>query len=202
MVGHTDGAYHYYVCGSCFYRRGHGCGRAVYVPKDLVENKIWELVQDWVSQLVESRSGNLLGQVNSELQRSWIGAGGQKSAINAQRLAQVEKSITALREALEKGIDDIEWVNERLRELRQEGQALRRADVGGSTGEAPKVDTETMQHYAANLPLLLAQATNKEKRLLARAFVSGITSDPEKLEIEVGLTAPLFPSTCGGGGRN
>ncbi len=44
--------------------------------------------------------------------------------------------------------------------------------------------------------------TNKEKHLLARAFVSGITSDPEKLEIEVGLTAPLFPSTCGGGGRN
>jgi hypothetical protein len=108
MVGHTDRGYDYYICGSCFYRRGHGCGRAVYVPKDLVENKVWELVQEWLSQLREARGGNLLRQVNAGLQQSWVGTGGQKAARDQQRLAQVAKSRAALRAALENGIDGID----------------------------------------------------------------------------------------------
>ena len=93
-------------------------------------------------------------------------------------------------------------MNQRLRVLRQEEEALRRAGSGGPTGEPPRVDTEMVQRYAANLPALLTHATAEEKRVLARAFVTEVMSDPGKMEIEIGLTAPLFPSTCGGGGRS
>ena len=64
------------------------------------------------------------------------------------------------------------------------------------------MDVKTVRRYATNLPALLTNATDQEKRTLAQAFLTEITLDPGTRTIEVGLKAPLLSSTCGGGGRS
>jgi len=127
-------------------------------------------------------------------------AAGRPGSRQPPRLAEVEKAMVARRSALEQSSDDTDWVNQRLRELRREQEALRVAQRGGHTGDAPAVDRETVRRYVAGLPGLLRDATDEEKRELARTFVTGIGLDPETREIEIGLRAPLLSPTCGGGG--
>lgn len=201
MAGETNNGKSYYACGTVIYRRGIGCGIGVHVPKELLEAKIWEVAHEWLKDLLARGSDSLLRQVNAELRQAWISAGGCVTD-NRHRLGEIEKAIAALRSALEKGVDDIEWVNQRLRELRREQEALQAADSRGRMGEAPTVDMETVRRYAADLPKLVQQATNEERRELARAFVTGIELIPTTREIGVGLRVPLLSATCGGGGRN
>lgn len=65
-----------------------------------------------------------------------------------------------------------------------------------------RVSTETVSRCATGLPALLQHATNEEKRVLARAFVTDVTLDPERRDADIGLRAPLLSPTYGGGGRS
>jgi len=96
-----------------------------------------------------------------------------------RRLAEVDENIANLRQALESGLDDIEWANTRLRQLKAERAELAARNVPSVPPPAvPVLDTETVRAYQGRLNGLRQYATNRELREFMRTFVADISLTP------------------------
>lgn len=186
----------YYICGSQPHRRGLGCGRAVYVPKDSVETEVLSGIVEMISACVDEEQ--FTDRVNAELRILWNEAVGYDPSL-PQRLAEIDAKIANIRGAVENGLTDTDWANKRLQELsRSRSELAQHAVVEDS---APQIDVRTARAYRAEVGRMLQSGTNTEKKKLIRACVEKVTMAPDTLEIEIRYRVPeAVGASCESGG--
>ena len=166
----------YYVCGSAHYRKRLGCGKAVFVDKDVIEQEVMDGIAERFDGWSDIRS--FTQKVNVILQEMQCEDSGD--AARAQRaLAEVDATIANVRKAIEQGLDDVGWANARLRDLTSQRVVLA-AQVVATPDliQPPKLDIPTVKKYRESFGDLLKQGTNGELRELVRCFVSSMTLAP------------------------
>ena len=191
MTGHTDRGRDGYVCGAAKYRRGLGCGSSMFVEKQVVETATWESVKELADMVASARGKRVLAKLNDGLRKEWEERGGKAASAARKRLQQIDEKIANVRAALEGGLKDVAWANHRLDELGREREAA--LATGGSTvGPAapPRVDEAELRRSLADVVALMSEATNEEKRELARRFLDGVTLYPDQRELEVRVKLP------------
>ena len=188
MIGHKNRGYSYYLCATSQYQRGSGCGRAVLVRQSLLESEIWDSVSRWIGLFTKPRSG-LLKAANREINRLWKSSGKAEARSLRDRLERVDRKTGNIRTAIEDGIADTAWANERLTELRRERVGIV-GDLTATPTAPPEIEREVLARYAADLPRLLDTATDEERRRLARHFVETVELDPDAREVEIQLKLP------------
>ncbi len=191
MAGHDDRKRSGYLCGAAKYRRGLGCGSSVFIEKQLIEDTVWHTVDAFWELLLSDEGERLVGKANEGFKSAWERCGG-KAAVQAQAsLRRIDQKIENLRGALEEGVSDVAWVNQRLRELSLEREATLKA-VGQTTcpPNPPKVNLPTFRKYLRDMRRLLPHATNQEKKALARDFMHNLEFDPVKREVDISVKLP------------
>jgi hypothetical protein len=132
----------------------------------------------------------LTRQVNIELHRLWRESGGCADNETARReLQAIETRISNIRKAIEEGLQDAFWANSRLRELIFERDGLRaHIDSPGP----PQLDSATVRSYCRQAEKLMVSGEPAERKRLMRAWVHGVTLEPENLEVKISYRLPDF----------
>ena len=185
MIGHRATARRYYVCGSQPYRRGMGCGPGVYVPQEAVEREVVSGLRELAAACTAPRG--VTRQVNEELRRIWEEATGYDPDA-AARTAKLEMKIARIRQALEDGLEDVDWANTRLRELRAEMADL--AAKAEGWGGPPQIGSETIMAYGRDTERTLREGSPAERRRIVGTRVHQITLAPETLEVDISYRLP------------
>jgi len=196
MVGQRrPQGYTYYLCGSVPARKGAGCGAAVYVPKEQIENSVIDGLEQVVGLWSEPNS--LTAKVNERLREMWRQHHGVDPAA-PRKLAEIEGRIARIRREIEDGTPDLEWARARLRELLAEQARL--AESTSVTGSAPELDMATVNDYCRNTRRLLSHGSPEERKALIRQWVGDMKLAPEALEVEITYRVPeLFNNQLGAG---
>ncbi len=185
MIGlHRDGRY-YYVCGSEPYRRGIGCGPGVYVPKQQVESEAIGGLQRLLS--VCTNPQGFTRKVNQELRRIWQASTGFDPHAECKVVA-IDSKIANIHRAIEEGLQDADWANERLCELVAERKALTAART--AIGSPPQIDVETALEYRRDLGKLLRYGEPLERKRFLRTWIQEARLSPESLEVEITFQMP------------
>jgi len=185
MIGFRTSGGRYYVCGSQPYRRGMGCGPGVYVPQAAVEAEAVKGLRGLLAVCADPRG--FTRQVNEELRRLWEMSTGYNPHA-AQKIADIDRKIANIRRAIEDGLGDAAWANQRLRELLAEREALPSATT--APGEPPRIDVETALAYRRQTEKVLAQGEPGERKRLLRTWVQEMKLAPERLEVEITYRIP------------
>ena len=180
MTGFRTDSGRYYVCGSGPYRRGMGCGPGVYVPKDLVEAEVADGLKDLLK--VCSDPKGFVRRVNRELIDLWREFSDQDPEA-ANKISEIDSKIANIRRAVESGLQDADWANARLRELKAEKEEL--SELSDKPAKPPQIDAQTAMAYRSQVGKLLSQGKLADRKQLLRSWVEGIKLDPEGLQIEV-----------------
>ena len=188
MIGHRNRGYSYYACATSQYRRGAGCGEAVMVSHAVLEDAVWEQIGKWAHRLAVG-GDCLVDKMNAELRRVWKANGGKEAAQVARRMVEVDGKIANLWQAIEDGLADVAGANARLATLQAEKARLE-AQLGVEQNGPPQVDGALLARYVTELPILIQEATNEEKRQLARSFVEEIGLNPDTREVEIEFKLP------------
>lgn len=166
----------YYVCGSAQYRRSLGCGPAVFVDKRVIEEAVIDGVADRFSEWTDIDS--FTDKVNTALRELRDNRASADVTLRRER-EQIDGKICNLRQALENGLDDVAWANERLRELASRREELDRMISDTPVpADLPRLDLTAVQSYLKRFRNLIDTGTNREKRELVRCFVDSITLNP------------------------
>ena len=158
------------------------------VSQSALESAVWDQVLVWVEQLAAPGSP-AVGDLNGDLRQAWKGSGRSDGGSARRALVTVEKKLGNARAAIEDGVEDLSWANNRLRQLHTERQKTEE-QLANSAGEPPVVDRAVLVRYARDLPRVLPLASDQEKRTLLRGLVSGMELDPEVREVNVDLQLP------------
>ncbi|NCO43558.1 MAG: hypothetical protein COZ06_36030 [Armatimonadetes bacterium CG_4_10_14_3_um_filter_66_18] len=185
----------YYVCGSVRYRRGAGCGKGVWVPKDWVEQH----VLDDIRQCVDSCSPKFLRRVNDELHKLWKTTNGVQTDVR-RKLAEIEKKSESVYRAVEAGLDDVQWANDRLRELKAEREAL--LAEREAAGTPPQVDIGTVTAYCERVSRTCTLADPTTTKTLIHDWVSemNLAPVPEEVRFNLSVPEPAFNQVVAGAG--
>ena len=185
MTGFKTGSGPYYVCGSSPYRRGMGCGPGVYVPQDWVEGEMLEGLGS-LMQVCSDEDG-FVRKVNEELSKLWQESSGYDPQAKG-KIKQVDTKIANIRRAIEDGVRDATWANQRLGELQSERQELAQKTV--ACGEPPQIDAKTAMAYRRKTKKLLKRGTPQERKQLVRTWVQEVKLAPDDLEVEITYRVP------------
>jgi hypothetical protein len=175
----------YYVCNSVPNRRGLGCGAGVYVPQAEVEQEVIHGLNGLLGVCTDQRG--FVRQVNAELRRIWEESNGHDPNA-ATKLAEIDVKIGNIRAAIEDGLADTTWANERIHGLVSQRDRL--ADALVLQGEAPQIDAETAMAYRRDAAKVLAHGDTAERKQFLRLWVDEIKLAPETLEVEVHYKIP------------
>ena len=191
MVGlkRSDGTY--YVCGSSPNRRGLGCGPGVYVARDFIEAEVLAGLRDVWKSCVGSQG--TVRQVNEELRTLWDQPNARDMDAGRQLVA-LDTKLNNIRRAIEEGLADVAWANDRLEELAQERERLRTAPV--HVGNPPQIDAQTALAYRREAETILAQGDPTEKKRILRAWVEEIRLAPESLSVQTTYRIPEPIAHC------
>ena len=194
MVGQRrPQGYTYYLCGSVPTRKGAGCGAAVYVPKEQIENSVIDGLEQVVGLWADP--DRLTAKVNERLREMWRQHHGVDPAA-PRKAAELDGKIARIRREIEDGTPDLEWARARLRELLAEQARL--AESTSVTGSAPELDTASVSDYCRNTRRLLSHGSPEERKALIRQWVGDIKLAPEALEVEITYRVPeLFNNQLG-----
>ncbi|MFH1513860.1 MAG: recombinase family protein [bacterium] len=191
MCGFKQGGHRYYVCGSQPNRKGFGCGKGVYIPTKLVESEVIEGLKDIFDRFTDT--DRLIDKVNKEIQQIWKSTSGYDPKA-ARKIKEIDKKISNIRKALEDGLNDAAWANQRLSSLTQEREELTRIPAVAS--EPPFVDNTTISNYLTSMEQVIEQNDPEIQKRLVRKMVHGITFEPEKREVEITYQAPQLFMHC------
>jgi hypothetical protein len=181
LVGHKD----YYVCGSEPYRGGKGCGPGVYVPQLLLDDAVITDIKGIIAKLSDPQKFTRL--VNEELRRAWELESGY-DPLAERHIADIDRKIAHLRKLLEDGLDDVDYANSRLRELRSERDALSEALT--KPGQPLQVDSKKAIATQKQLREVLQHGKPEEQKEIIRPWVDEITLFPESRELEIKYSIP------------
>ena len=191
MMGlRINGGYEYYVCGSHPYRKGKGCGRpAVYVPKQFIEDEVIKGIGDLTRVCTDT--DRLTRLVNQKI-RSIMKQRTEESRDVAEKLQALGDKIKNIHRAIEDGLADTVWANDRLGQLEEEKGRLER--LTGVPSKPPQLDRETVERYLGELRRLLEVAKPAERKKLIRTLVQEVRLAPEKREVVITyrLPEPVF----------
>ena len=132
-------------------------------------------------------------QVNQELRRLWESQTGYDPDAERKR-REIEGKVGNVRQAIEDGLSDASWANDRLRELLDERAKLEAATV--KTGPPPQIDPKTALAYRANLGKVLTEGDMAERKKLVRAWVQEMKLAPASLEVEITYQLPEPVVNC------
>ena len=176
MVGYRNQDRLYYVCGAKAYRRGLGCGEALQVRKEAIEDAVAEEVGHLFDSWADTK--RLMEMMNDELQALEQQESAESIEISRE-LARVEKETENLRKAIKAGLDDVSWANAELRRLKAEREGLlARQERIAPRPEHMRVDLSLVEECRKAFAEAFAQGSNEEKRTFARLFVKSIEVDP------------------------
>lgn len=185
MIGYTSGSRRYYVCGSMSYRRGLGCGKGVYVPQDWLEDNVISGLGGLLATCGSNRA--LMRRVNAKLRRMWQeGTGSDPQA--QEKLKAVEGKIENIRRAVEEGLGDALWANDRLAGLKAEREQL--LATATLSGEAPQIDEREARAYAAQTRKILSQGNHRERKQMLRCWVQEMRLAPDELTVHARYQLP------------
>jgi hypothetical protein len=161
-----------------------GCGPGVCVPQALVEGEVVAGMQSLVRQCSDTRG--FTRQVNEELRHLWEATDGDHATAQ-KTLRAVESRIANIRKAVEEGLADVAWANQRMGELMAE-----RASLGavGPNRRPPQLDVKTAMEYRRQLDSVLADGDPAERKRLVRMWVDGIEFDPAERAAKVRYRVP------------
>lgn len=186
LVGFQKNAAHkYYVCNSVPNRRGLGCGPGVYVPQEEIEREVFSGLKSLMGVCTDKRG--FVRKVNAELRRIWEDANGYNPTA-AKRVSEIETKIGNIRKAIEEGLTDTSWANERLMALETEKESLFAAT--SAVGEPPYIDIEAAMAYRRNIDKVFSVADQAEKKRVLAAWVDKVELTPETLEVEIQYKIP------------
>jgi len=175
----------YYVCGSEPYRKGLGCGPGIYVPQQALEAEVLTGVKELLGVCANAKG--LTRQVNEDLRQAWEESRGHDPHA-AQRLAETGAKIANIRNAIENGLMDAAWANERLPVLLAERERL--LSSATVVGSAPQIDINATLAYRRQTEQILSHGEPQDKKQLMRKWVAEMKLAPEKLEVEITYRLP------------
>ena len=181
LVGHKD----YYVCGSEPYRGGKGCGPGVYVPQLLLDDAVITDIKGIIASLSDPQKFTQM--VNEELRRAWELESGYDPHAE-KHIADIDRKITHLRKLLEDGLDDVDYANSRLRDLRSERDTLSEALT--KPGQPLQVDSKKAMTTQKQLREVLQHGKPEEQKEIIRPWVDKITLFPESRELDFKYCIP------------
>ena len=191
MIGFRNEKRTYYVCGSQPYRKGMGCGPGVYVPQDMAELEVVNGMRELIEMC--SDENGLVRRVNAELRDIWESSTGVDPHAT-QKINQIDAKIANIRKAVEDGLSDTQWANERLQDLMAERADL---ELKGCLGaEPPQIDAQTALAYRRDLDTVLQQGDMVERKKLVRSWVQELKLAPEALEVEITYQVPEPVMNC------
>jgi hypothetical protein len=175
----------YYVCGSRPYRGGLGCGPGVYVQQQKAETEVMDGLRELLTFCCDASRFTRL--VNGHLNNLCGSSADQRAAAEAA-IEDVERKIHNVRSAIEDGLADAAWANERLRELlveKQQAEATR-----ALASDAPLLTTEQAIAFRRDTEALLATGRPAVLKKVVRSCVSGVKLAPEDLSVEIQYKIP------------
>ncbi len=176
LVGYRNQNRLYYVCGAKAYRKGLGCGPALQVRKQEMEDAVVEEVGLLFDSWADTK--RLMQTLNEEL-RALQQQQASESVEIARELAKVDEEISHIRQAVKAGLDDLEWANSELSRLKaRRTELLARQEVVGGEPAVPQFDLTQVEVFRQRFIQAFAQGTNEERRAFARLFVKRIEVDP------------------------
>jgi site-specific DNA recombinase len=185
LIGFRNQKRPYYVCGSQPYRRGMGCGPGVYIPQALVEKEVIAGIQKLLQTSINTKK--LLGKVNREIEDLWRHSTGHDSS-NPKKVAAVDVKIDNIRRAIEDGLTDAAWANNRLTELQEERRLLR--GLANKPVKSPRIDGTALSGYMKDLGRVLSKGTPAEQKRFIRMCVEEIKLAPEDLAVDISFRLP------------
>lgn len=132
-------------------------------------------------------SKGFVKEVNQELERLWQEQNGYDPDA-AARIAEIEKKVRNIRNALEDGLSDTGWANNRLSDFLGEQRELEAQTE--LTEEAPQIDTAGARRFWKEAKESLLNDTPERKKKLLRQCVAEIELAPEQLEVEITYSLP------------
>jgi len=197
MVGMDNGKGQYYRCGSHAYRRGLGCGQGIYIPRTAVEAEVINGLQELIRDCSDSKGFATI--INRNLFAQWQASSGHDPRA-AKKLADIDRKIANLRQAMEDGFDskeDLLWAKTRLQQLNGEREQLQQQ--ASAIDDIPHLDTGEAAKLRLALEKAFAQGTNATKKLLLRECVESVTLFPDEpvVDIHYSLPAAVLSTNAG-----
>ena len=162
-----------------------GCGPGVYVCQEDVEAEVAVGLESLLSVCADPKG--FTRKVNEELRELWEKRTGYDPHA-AKRIQSADAKIANIRQAIEDGLGDAAWANERLNRLREERERL--DEQSAVSGEAPQIDVKTATSYRRQAMKALKQGEAVERKQLLRSWVQEMRLAPEDLEIEINYQVP------------
>ena len=125
--------------------------------------------------------------VNKELRQIWEASTNFRPDAT-ERIATIDHKIENIRRAVEEGLNDANWANNRLRELHSEKESL--ITAVGNTSRPPQLDAATALDYRRQTDKLLRHGGQAERKKLLRTMVGEVKLIPQDLEVTISYRLP------------
>ena len=185
------------MCGAKVYRKGLGCGPALQIRKEEIEDAVVEEIGLLFASWTDTRK--LMEMANEEV-RSFGQQQASESVEIARELVKADEELGNIRQAIKGGLNDLESANSELARLKaRREELLTRQGRMGEEPEAPRFDLAQVEECRRRFAEVFAQGTSEEKRAFARLFVQKIEVDPDTGEVLMHLfSRPPVPMSRGG----
>ncbi len=196
LVSYRNRGRLYYVCGAKVYRKGLGCGPALQIRKEEIEDAVVEEIGLLFASWTDTKK--LMEMANEEA-RALAQQQASASVETARELVRVEEELANLRQAIKGGLDDLEWANAELGRLKaRREELLSRQGRIGEEPEIPRFDLAQVEECRRRFAEVFAQGTSEEQRAFAQLFVQKIEVDPDTGEVLMHLfSRPPLPMSRG-----
>ncbi len=194
----------YYTCARHSAGHKHECPKRFYVPADLVEQHVLQLIREDLATLRDDEK--LHERIADELRR--MTGGRADAAVQLRRrLADLDQQVAKLRDhlmAMQPAVAESMGLYQQAEQLTEDRKQVEQelAALPPETHDLPPTDV-IRQRAAAQfdrLGELLQAGTLEEKRELIGAYVQTIKADPDLGAVMIGLYATLASQFIAGSG--
>jgi hypothetical protein len=106
----------------------------------------------------------------------------------------IDSKIANTRQAVEDGLSDARWTNERPGGLQAERTRI--GERAAKMGEAPQIDAKAALAYRTDLRRVLAQGGIAERNRIVRSWVQELKLAPERLTVDIAYRIPEPVMNC------
>lgn len=185
MVGYHNQNRLYYCCGASYYRKGRGCGEGFQVPKDGLESSVIQEIGEVFTSFSDPSKVKKL--VEDEVRGRTNRESCEAESIRDE-LRKVTLEMENVRKAIKAGLDDVDWANSELRELKARREELEARQKDLAVQPVPRIlDHAVVEEYLKTFERTFEFGTNEEKRELVRLFVKKVELNPETGDIAIRL---------------
>jgi len=186
MINHPAKHHQYYACGSHFKRQRNQCTlHGVYVPKEWLESEIINCVR---ARLVRFSSAEGDITVLNTESANILGSTGLNEQESGSQISEIDEQIARIRKAILQGLDDVEWANTQLCELRARREHLL-ADKG-LCGKAPTFSHEIAKTLLGQLDVSISTLDQLNIKQHLRGLLDAVILDPNSLRVELQYAYP------------